>query len=55
MSFISANPQTDSDFEAEKEKATKLFLDRLSKLGRAFWQYTEETGKTSTKSYEGLL
>ncbi len=55
MSYFSANPQTDSNYVAEKEKATTLFLDRLSKLGRAFWQYTEETGESSTKSYEGLL
>ncbi len=55
MSFISTTPNTDSDDAAETEKATKFILDRLSKLGRTFWQYTEETGKTSTKSYEGLL
>lgn len=55
MSFISANPQTNSDYAADKETAMKFFLDRLSKLGRAFWQYTKDTGKTSTKSYEGLL
>ena len=55
MSFITDIPQTGSDHEIAKEKASKLFLERLTKLSRSFWQYTEETGETNTKPYEGLI
>ena len=55
MSFITDIPQIRSDYESEKEKAKRRFLERLSMMGRVFWQYTEETGETDTRSFKGLL
>jgi hypothetical protein len=55
MAYITELPHSDGGHLAEKEKATPLFLDRPSKLGRALRQNTAETGGSSPKSYEGLL
>ena len=39
-------------FESESEGQNQSFWQRLGEL---FWSYTNEAGKSDTKSYEGLL
>ena len=55
MSANITSPQPEPAYNKQVAQSKDDFLKRLSRLGRAFWQYTEETGETSTKSFEGLL
>ena len=55
MSITTAIPHPERTQPAKKDEAKSTLLDRLSHLGRAFWEYTEEAGEASTKSYEGWL
>ena len=55
MSVNTSTPQPEPIYNEQVAQSKDDFLKRLSRLGRAFWQYTEETGETSTKSFEGLL
>jgi hypothetical protein len=55
MSIISDIPHITHDNSEEIKQGQKSLGHRLSKLGRAFWQYTEDTNRTDTKPFEGIL
>lgn len=55
MSQISTNPEKEFDYSKAKDEATERFVDRLKAIGIGFWAFTEETGKTDTSSFDGIL
>ncbi|NKB51141.1 MAG: hypothetical protein GKR97_02780 [Rhizobiaceae bacterium] len=55
MSTTSIDIRPKNDYSIAEKKATTAFLDALSKLNRSFWAYTEETGESNTKPFDGIL
>lgn len=53
MPFINESSQVDRNYTEIKELAIKRYLDSLRDIGRGFWAYTEDTGETKTKPFEG--
>jgi len=53
MSVTTENVETKEEYTQIKEAAKRRFLDRLKAFGRGFWAYTEETGETDTKPFDG--
>ena len=53
MSFINESSQVDRNYTEIKEQAIQRFFEGMRKIGRGFWAYTEETGETKNKSFDG--
>lgn len=55
MSFITENSPTEQNYTEIKEKTARRVADKLKEFARGFWAYTEQTGETDTKPFDGLL
>ena len=55
MSFITENSPTEQNYTEIKETAARQVTNKLKELVRGFWAYTEQTGETDTKPFDGLL
>ena len=55
MSYASSETQNTTEYADAKEKATQTFLEQLKSNWQAFWDYTEETGQSDTKPFDGIL
>lgn len=55
MSIITENSSVEQNYPEIKEKAARQVTDKLKELVRGFWAYTEQTGETDTKPFDGLL
>ena len=52
---ITDQPNANDANGKEREDAKATLLSALSRVRRSFWSYTEETGETDTKPFEGIL
>ena len=55
MSIITENSPVEQNYTEIKEKAERRVANKLKEFVRGFWAYTEQTGKTDTKPFDGLL
>ena len=55
MSTTSIEILSENEYSTVKNKDKRAFLDKLTKLGRSFWAYTEETSEANTKPFDGIL
>ena len=55
MTVITEIPNKDSEISQKTKDVRQSVFERFSKLGRGFWKYTEKTGETNTKPYEGWM
>ena len=55
MSFITENSSVEQNYPEIKETPARQVTNKLKEFVRGFWAYTEKTGETDTKPFDGLL
>ena len=55
MSTQTPSTTKTDEYAALKDQAKHSFVEALKEFGKGFWAFAEETGETSTKSFDGWL